>query len=188
VRARPTLSSMQKVGCQRAASRVGCRGSVVVAPAAGPVVYCKTRGCPQGCICDDCCGHETDVPSVERVSSRPVTAWQALIGACHTTSPRRHHRCSRGRKLTKSQITPAKGIGATEAWNWFQTLTGLRRFFKCRCALVFLGAIAAFVSLIDVNGSRPSRTHQSDRALRSRPLCGWKPAWHFVRSRAVRAC
>jgi hypothetical protein len=28
----------------------GCCGPVVVAPAAGPVIACKTRGVPKGCV------------------------------------------------------------------------------------------------------------------------------------------
>jgi hypothetical protein len=50
----------------------------------------------------------------------------------------------------------------------------------------FLGAIAAFVSLMM---SRPS-THSSKRPEHSqiKTALRTEAAWHFVRSRAVRAC
>src|SRR2546422_11726500 len=41
------------------------------------------------------------------------------------------NRCSRGRKLIEiANSHQARGWSPTEAWNWFQTLTGLRRFFQ----------------------------------------------------------
>src|SRR5882757_10986777 len=90
--------------------------------------------CPQGLhYAMTACGTKLTCHPVERVSSRPgQPRRQALIGALRiTTSPRRHQPMLAWKKADRNRkFTPAKGIGATEAWNWFQTLTGLRRFFQ----------------------------------------------------------
>jgi len=138
------------------------------------------------------CGTKLTCHPVERVSSRPgQPRRQALIGAlAHHYVSRRHQPMLAWKKADRNRkFTPAKGLEATEAWNWFQTLTGLRRFFQMRCASFFLGAIAAFRVPDDVtargrqrNTSKRPEHSQIETALRL------EAAWHFVRSRAVRAC
>src|SRR6266436_6246009 len=79
------------------------------------------------------CGTKLTCHPVERVSSRPgQPRRQALIGAWRiTTSRRRHQPMLAWKKADRNRrFTPRPGDGATEAWNWFQTLTDLRRFFQ----------------------------------------------------------
>src|SRR6266481_6175197 len=48
-----------------------------------------------------------------------------------TTSRRRHQPMLAWKKADRNRkFTPGQGMEQTEAWNWFQTLTGLRRFFQ----------------------------------------------------------
>src|SRR6267142_3698420 len=81
---------------------------------------------PKVASCDDCLWHETDVPSRRTCVIAARSTVSAGADRAHCASLRLAadiNRCSRGRKLTEIANTPRPGDGATEAWNWFQTLT-----------------------------------------------------------------
>src|SRR5882762_7353041 len=130
------LSIARRLACLRAASRVRLSPLQLSSRRLrAPLSTARSAVSPKVALCDDCLWHETDVPSRRTcvIATRSTASAGADRRIAHHASLRLAadiNRCSRGRKLTEIANSHQARGGATEAWNWFQTLTGLRRCFQ----------------------------------------------------------